>query len=189
MILSSSSINAQLIFNKELSIYKFSQLQNETYKRQNFIKIMNGNENKYYSNSKTKANLEQDCEILGECFLIKQPPLKWEVLQESKKIGKFTCYKALVTNVYRGKKSFIIAWFTPEIPVNFGPKEYNGLPGLILEVIHKGLIFKATRIELNNMISFKMSRKIKKPKKGKIVTKKEFRILFNKATNNVFGEK
>jgi len=56
------------------------------------------------------------------------------------------------------------------IPVNFGPKEYFGLPGLILEVSYDQFFIKATSITLNP----KEEIKIEKPNKGKRMTEKEY---------------
>lgn len=57
------------------------------------------------------------------------PNLKWDISQEEKVIGKYKCIKA--TTTYRGKDWLV--WFTPEIPLNYGPWKLHGLPGLIVE--------------------------------------------------------
>jgi GLPGLI family protein len=54
---------------------------------------------------------------------------KWNLQNETKKIGKFTCNKA--TAKFRGRE--YIAWYTTEIPLPYGPWKLQGLPGLILE--------------------------------------------------------
>lgn len=65
------------------------------------------------------------------------PNGSWKITKEKKEIDQFTCYKATRTAVIkRGSKTFstpIIAWFCPDIPVHFGPLDFGGLPGLILE--------------------------------------------------------
>lgn len=58
------------------------------------------------------------------------PKLKWEILESQKLIGEFNCQKARTT--FRGRTYF--AWFTSEIPTNFGPWKFHGLPGLILKI-------------------------------------------------------
>lgn len=53
----------------------------------------------------------------------------WNVGSETKVIEGYTCYKAEA--YYRGRTW--TAWFTPQIPVPFGPWKLLGLPGLILQ--------------------------------------------------------
>lgn len=64
--------------------------------------------------------------------------IPWQLTKESKKIGDYTCFKATKEYVEKSggfeyaKK--IEAWYAPEIPIKFGPKQYVGLPGLIVEL-------------------------------------------------------
>ncbi|MNY31463.1 hypothetical protein D3C86_1656270 [compost metagenome] len=53
----------------------------------------------------------------------------WELKNETKTIGKYTCYKA--TTNFRGRN--YTAWYAPDIPLPYGPWKLQGLPGLILE--------------------------------------------------------
>ncbi|SFU50273.1 GLPGLI family protein [Pustulibacterium marinum] len=64
----------------------------------------------------------------------------------------------------------VTAWYTPEIPVNMGPGEYNGLPGLILEVSADKTTILCSKITLNP----ENKEEIKEPSKGKEVTQEEF---------------
>ena len=76
--------------------------------------------------------------------------LAWEFLNETKLIDKFTCYKALLKQDrdYMGKKIVLVteAWYAPALPYAFGPKEFSGLPGLILELKTKRTTFVASKI-------------------------------------------
>ncbi|WP_299244286.1 GLPGLI family protein [uncultured Aquimarina sp.] len=64
----------------------------------------------------------------------------------------------------------VIAWYTPEIPVNHGPGAYWGLPGLILEVQEERTTLLCNKIVLNA----KEKEEIKPPTKGKDVSQAEF---------------
>lgn len=68
------------------------------------------------------------------------------------------------------KEIVVTAWYTPQIPVNNGPGEYWGLPGLILEVSADRTTMLCTKIVLNP----DDKEEIKKPEKGKEVTRKEY---------------
>jgi GLPGLI family protein len=64
----------------------------------------------------------------------------------------------------------VIAWYTTQIPYNFGPKDYNGLPGLILELQEDNLLIKASKITLQQ----KKKIVIKKPNQGEKITLKGY---------------
>lgn len=68
------------------------------------------------------------------------------------------------------KEIVITAWYTPEIPVNQGPDNYWGLPGLILEVNDGKTIILCSKVVLNA----KDKVEIKAPTNGKVVSQKEY---------------
>ncbi|WP_452231596.1 GLPGLI family protein [Lacinutrix sp. MEBiC02595] len=68
------------------------------------------------------------------------------------------------------KEIEVTAWYTMQIPVNQGPGEYWGLPGLILEVSADRTTVLCTKIVLNP----EEKESIKAPSKGKEVTKEEY---------------
>jgi len=68
------------------------------------------------------------------------------------------------------KEIEITAWYTPQIPVNQGPGEYWGLPGLILEVSADRTTILCSKIVLNPA----EKEAIKMPTKGKPVTRQEY---------------
>lgn len=64
-------------------------------------------------------------------FTLEKPKtIEWEIQRESKNIKGYLCQKA--TGHFRGRDYEV--WYTNEIPVEFGPWKFNGLPGLIVEV-------------------------------------------------------
>lgn len=105
-------------------------------------------------------------ETYGETFLISYPETKWKITNETKKINGYLCGKAITTIVENSRvkqTSIITAWFAFDLPYNFGPKQFAGLPGLVLELEYAGKYkMRATKIELNP----KEKIKIKLPKKG-----------------------
>lgn len=68
------------------------------------------------------------------------------------------------------KEVIITAWYTPEIPVNQGPENYWGLPGLILEVNDGKTVILCSKVVLNS----KVKAEIKAPTNGKVISQKDF---------------
>ncbi|HUH29622.1 GLPGLI family protein [Gelidibacter sp.] len=79
----------------------------------------------------------------------------------------------LMDDIEVPKEILVTAWYTPQIPVNQGPGEYWGLPGLILEVNSGNTTILCSKIEINPTDKTE----IKAPSKGKVVTKKEYDII------------
>lgn len=74
------------------------------------------------------------------------------------------------------KENVITAWYCPEIPVNQGPENYWGLPGLILEVSDGKTVILCSKLVLNS----KEKVEIKPASKGKEVTQKEYDEIVKK---------
>jgi GLPGLI family protein len=75
------------------------------------------------------------------------------------------------------KEITITAWYTPDIPVNQGPENYHGLPGLILEVNDGTTVILCSKVVLN----VKEKKEIAAPKKGEKVTQTAYdKIVFDK---------
>lgn len=87
--------------------------------------------------------------------------------EKSKDTAKST---NLMDEIEVPKEILVTAWYTPQIPVNQGPGEYWGLPGLILEVNSGRTTILCSKIEINPTDKTE----IKAPSKGKVVTKKEY---------------
>jgi len=146
-----------------------------------------GSSEEFYKNL-NEQRITNKKELMGKVFLIKDNFIEydWELTGETKNIGIYTCYKAVfekeedtieldfvdgeMQEINKTKKTTVIAWYTPNIPISNGPGNYGGLPGLILEVNDDGLTIVCTEVVLNPSETIV----IKAPSKGKQVTQKKF---------------
>jgi len=161
--------NYILVYNKKESFFKLEEFVEDTYKTK-IAKVLI--ETNFYQNKKENLILHQ-FEVFGDEFLVHQPlkDSNWEITSIKKKIGKYTCYKAINTCKSCNKKNIIEVWFTPDIPVPFGPIGYGGLPGLVVEVKMKSLTLRLASISKDTKY------KIKRPSKGKYVTLQEYKKI------------
>lgn len=195
-----------LTFNNEECLYEQTQeLEKPNNPSKNSISIsvsISGTNNNKYINYEENRKVTES-EILGKQFLIvdelKCP--EWKLYNQTKKIGDFECYKAETTikvtenelkeydeylkkeevkpslfKLEKPKDQIITAWYTNEIPISFGPNNFCGLPGLILEINDENLIILCTKITLKKQ----EKTKIKEPNRGKKVSQKEFDAIEKK---------
>ncbi len=189
-----------LTFNKKEALYEQPQaLEKPKNLSEVSVSITFSGEGKKYVNIQDRTKISED-DIFGKEFLIveKLDSFEWKLLDETKKIGEYTCFKAEVVipvsekekkdyadylkkqetkpsffNTDEPKDKKIVAWYTPEIPVSVGPANYWGLPGLILELNDEVTIVLCSKITLSN----KENTKIKVPNKGTKVSQEEFDVI------------
>ncbi len=192
----------KLTFNKEESTYK----QEEELDKPNMglggdIQIVSigggGGSDVLYKNTKEQRYAEQ-VDTYGKIFLVKDAieKIDWTLGSETKYIGEYQCYKATYTKtVEKPRISFgsdneseeeekepemeertVTAWYTPQIPINNGPDNYQGLPGLILEVHDGRLTIICSKIVLNPEDKVE----IKEPEKGKVVNQEKYEAIMDK---------
>ncbi len=173
-----------------------------------FSMVTSGKPSTSYKNIKDKITINEE-DVFSKEFLVSDSleMMPWEITDETKKIGNYTCTKAIVkikaeelmakieqkketskvvSNLLdniKPKDKTITAWFTTEIPVSNGPENYWGLPGLILEVSDERTTFLCSKITINP----KETVKIEKPKKGKKVSKKEFEKIMEEKMSEMMG--
>jgi len=142
-----NDVTCELIFNKNLSQFKKIKKLNPTSINLTSVKIPSGF---FYYNKKETVNQR---DLFGETYMITLEKINWELSNETKIIDGYQCKKATTIEIKEGSqgviKKEVIAWYAPEIPLNFGPLNYNGLPGLVLYLQIGNLSLSATNIDLN----------------------------------------
>ena len=112
-------------------------------------------------------------EFMGRTFLISgdRPAYRWKLGTEQREFLGYMVQKA--TAVHDGAE--IEAWFTPQIPVQAGPADFGGLPGLILVLsIDSGhLLYSATEVNLEGLGDVDIA----PPTEGEMVTREEYEAI------------
>lgn len=149
--------------------------------------VVSGNSDILYQNVKDQTYTQQS-DLMGKQFLVEDKLKKpeWKLEKETKNIGQYTCFKATLTEEVE-ERSFesingegeeevkkvekvTTAWYTLDIPVQHGPDEFWGLPGLILEVNDGKMAMMCTQVVINP----KDGVTIDIPTKGKKVSEEEY---------------
>lgn len=96
--------------------------------------------------------------------------------KEGEEVKDSTASDNIMDELEVPKEITVTAWYAPQIPVNQGPSEYWGLPGLILEVNAGRTTILCSKIILNP----EEKESIETPSKGKVVTRKEYNDIMKK---------
>lgn len=142
-----------LSYNKEGSYYKKEKnlpKHSEFYAR--IARVLSGSIENPFQFLKTKESF-QNVTIAGVTYQVDYSyKMKgWKLTEESKKIDNYTCYKAILVEYNDLNETFFetVAWYTPEIPVPYGPSGYGGLPGLILQLQYRATLHTVNKITFN----------------------------------------
>lgn len=156
-----------------------------------------------YKNTKNNTYTDQK-DTMGKLFLVKDDieKIEWKLESETKFIGEYQCFKATFIkmvqeptkirsfSINKGEKEkeeeeekepemierVVTAWYTPQVPVSTGPANYQGLPGLILEIHDGKLSIVCTKIIINpeNKVD------IEEPTRGKEIDKSGYDKIMDK---------
>ena len=158
-----------LLFNDNESLF-FRSKDSEDSK--GIISIL-GSKGKWYTNLKDKSVLNEK-DAFSILFLVKSEMIDWKIVDETKKIKGYTCYKAVGKKKFHGRKGWfekeITVWYTKEIPYKYGPAGYAGVPGFIVKGSDSNLTYQLNTINLD--VTDKI--KIVKPQRGRKITHLDF---------------
>lgn len=144
-----------------------------------------GNEN-FYKNDTLDYKIKEKF-FSGKTYFIKDTTnYKWEVFNEQKMIGDVLCFKAttIESKTIKNKitKNIITAWFSPEIPISEGPKGFDGLPGLIMELTNEKVTLVAKNISKDKTIL------IKKIDLQKVITESSYNKVVKDTRQEFFND-
>ena len=161
-----------LLFNKENAVFSSNEGLGGENQDVFMAKVSAGYMSEVYQNK--YFSLTPVDKIYGDYLLKTDATKDWELVNESKEIEGFLCYKATSTKVVVNTKGTfrfpIIAWYCPKIPFSFGPNGYGNLPGLILELQVRNVVYGVKKIELN----LKKTPLLIKPKDYPVISSEQF---------------
>jgi GLPGLI family protein len=143
----------------------------------------------YFNDLEGNKRIEQ-YEYRDRLVNVIQKPEKynWKIKDETKMIGNYKCNKAIsyIEVNQQGTKleKELVVWFTPEIPVPFGPKGIDGLPGLMLEVpVSKDYYLYASEINIGQDIV--KEKDLTLPKGGSEISEEEWDEFHRKENERI----
>lgn len=146
-------IKFELLFDNKKTFFKYID-DNMNVGNSNDLtsRLLISGENIYCDHiNKTELHIDNDNVIIKDNYNTKD----WIITNDTKKIDNYNCIKAIYKYDFLNrkgeiKKGIVTAWFAPSLPYSFGPKNYYGLPGLILELTEGSTTYIVTKIELSN---------------------------------------
>lgn len=137
----------------------------------------------YKDHEKNKTIKQEN--ILDKQFLISDSlhTLDWQITNKIKTFGDLKCREVTSSGFRMMKKQKITACYTEDIPINEGPDDYYGLPGLVVDV-QIGPI----NIVMKEIKTIKEDTEINAPTEGQKITKAEFdKLMEDYAKQNMNG--
>ncbi|MGB1268766.1 MAG: GLPGLI family protein [Flavobacteriaceae bacterium] len=141
--------------------------------------LMNSYANKKIYKNISENNIVEEFDYCTVNILIDDESIdvNWQLTNETLKIGDYLCYKATGVWNYRAGGAVdieeeVVAWYTSEIPLGYGPLAFKSLPGLILRLDTPYYAYVASKIQFIKKENKPKS--VKKPTIGHKMTYKEF---------------
>jgi len=165
----------ELLYNGDESVYQHqkqeeAEITNTQANNQSTMRF-GGRENHVVYKNLANSKMIDSRDFMQKQFLITGDLTirKWKIGKKSKEILGYNCMEA---SFQEDSTTNIVAWFTPQIQLFNGPSDYQGLPGLILQIdVNAGeRVLTATELKTEGVDTSV----IVAPTKGKEVTAEEF---------------
>jgi len=157
--------NYTLQFNNKESFYYLTK-ENPDNKYINMI--FKPSETNYVNQKHESGTVTSAANVFENIYLVNDSLVKyeWKITGEVRDIAGFECKKA-VTKIC--DSVVVVAFYTDQIPVQAGPENFNGLPGMILGIAvpRLGTTIFATSISLQAAPNYVLPT-LSKPKKSSI---------------------
>lgn len=140
----------------------------------------------------TLSNLENNSyerynDMFGQKMII-QDSLKqitWKITDEYREIAGYNCRRA---NGITSDSTYVVGYYTNEIPIDGGPESINGLPGLILGLVvpSQHVSYFASKVEVSNNIV--LDKKLFENQKTKRMTREEIAKMMAETFSNFLNK-
>ncbi|MCF0206843.1 MAG: GLPGLI family protein [Bacteroidales bacterium] len=129
----------------------------------------NDNENIYYTNI-AKGEITYIIDVMGRKTIIEDstPKISWKVTNGMKEVAGHICMSANYNDTIMDR--VVTAWFALDMPLSYGPENFQGLPGMILQIE----MYNGATVYTAKKINFTESQKIDKPKVKKKTPKTSY---------------
>lgn len=171
------------------SLFSFEEkLQNDQPTEKGSVMVVSygGGRGSFYKNISENKSLRTE-NAFGKNYLISNELTKydWKISKESKEILGYEVRKA---EAVIDSTTSVVAWYAPKLPYKNGPSDYQGLPGLILELEEintygggmEKLVYTAQNIQVD-----KDQTPIKAPTKGEKITQTDFEAFMKKQSQKM----
>lgn len=176
-----------LKFNTEVSTFDLNETLGLDENGIKHAKIFAGYMGKIYQNK--NFNFSKSESEFGTYYIKKEKTKDWVLENETKLIDGYLCYKAtnvqIVINTAGTFRHPVVAWYCPKIPLPYGPNGYGNLPGLILELQERNVLFGVKKIDFNP----KEKIVLENLKKTKFLTEAEFEALIEQKMEELKNRK
>ena len=167
----------ELTYNGDESVYQRKKQEELEFTGSQGNAHMNmrfGRDNRIVYKNLASASMIDSRDFMQKQFLITGAPTerKWKIGTGQKEILGYNCFQA---SYRQDSTTHIVAWFSPQLQPFNGPSDYQGLPGMILQIdINDGeRLITATSIQTEHVDASM----IVAPSKGKEVTAEEFKKI------------
>lgn len=135
----------------------------------------------YYFNKEN--NLNARVSKHSSKYLIQPENSNWTLHDEEKTINGYRCKKATISRKKYGRSGEIIdqitAYYTMDIPLEYGIQGFEGLPGVIVELSSYRNVSNNYKFELTNVELNKENPQVEVPRK-KLINEREWQEIISK---------